>query len=437
MSDNSTKFVDYLDKYKSQRQCRYADYLNILNLINLNYDMNHIADKNYIGNQFQHIGKNDESFYKSYSASIWNHTTPPLNDKDKEKINIDKLYTLWQNEHMVDISFNHLEPMREPEKTKIIKIDKKVGSIKDLLDIIEQNEYAADTEYNIDLKSLHNIKTELTQMNHMIGMEEMKKSVLDQLLYFVQELHVGKQMSEFKHTVIYGSPGTGKTEIAKIIGNMYSKLGILKNNVFKKVTRNDLIAGYLGQTAIKTRKVIDECLGGVLFIDEAYSLASQENNDIYSKECLDTICEALSDHKDNLMVIIAGYEKELEETFFRVNRGLESRFIWRFKMEPYNAMEMMKIFKKKVLEQEWEFENPADIKEKWFADKKELFKNFGRDIELLFTYSKIAHSRRIYGKDKELRKKLSIEDMNAGYETFLKNRNSQKDNNQFMHSLFI
>ena len=100
-------------------------------------------------------------------------------------------------------------------------------------------------------------------------------------------------------------------------------------------------------------------------------------------------------------------------------------------------MEMMKIFKKKVLEQEWEFENMDDIKEKWFAEKKELFKNFGRDIELLFTYSKIAHSRRIYGKEKELRKKLSIEDMNTGYETFLKNRKSQKDNNQFMHSLFI
>ena len=437
MSDNSTKFVDYLDKYKSQRQCRYADYLNMLNLINLNYDMNHIADKTYIGNHFQHFGKNEESFYTAYSTSIWNATTPTVHDKNKEKINIDNLYTLWQKEHMVDISINHLEPTREPEKTKFIKIDKKVGSIKDLLDIIEQNEYAADTEYNIDLKSLHNIKTELTEMNNMIGMEEMKKSVLDQLLYFVQELHVGKQISEFKHTVIYGSPGTGKTEIAKIIGNMYSKLGILKNNVFKKVTRNDLIAGYLGQTAIKTRKVIDECMGGVLFIDEAYSLASQENNDIYSKECLDTICEALSDHKDNLMVIIAGYEKELEETFFRVNRGLESRFIWRFKMEPYNAMEMMKIFKKKVLEQEWDFENLADIKEKWFAEKKELFKNFGRDIELLFTYSKIAHSRRNYGKDKELRKKLSIEDMNAGYETFLKNRNSQKDNNQFMHTLFI
>ena len=243
MSDNSTKFVDYLDKYKSQRQCRYADYLNMLNLINLNYDMNHIADKSYIGNHCQPICKNDDSFYSSYSASKWNVTTPVVNENHKEKINIDNLYTLWQKEHMVDISINHLESTREPEKTKFIKIDKKVGSIKDLLDIIEQNEYAADTEYNIDLKSLHNIKTELTEMNNMIGMEEMKKSVLDQLLYFVQELHVGKQISEFKHTVIYGSPGTGKTEIAKIIGNMYSKLGILKNNVFKKVTRNDLIAG--------------------------------------------------------------------------------------------------------------------------------------------------------------------------------------------------
>jgi stage V sporulation protein K len=75
---------------------------------------------------------------------------------------------------------------------------------------------------------------------------------------------------------------------------MYSKLGILKKNIFNKVTRNDLIAGYLGQTAIKTKKIIDECLGGVLFIDEAYSLASREQNDSFSKECLDILCESLA-----------------------------------------------------------------------------------------------------------------------------------------------
>jgi len=423
MCANKTNFnfVNYLDNYKSKRQCRYSEYIKIFNLINENYHYNNISDVHFTGEPV----KNNSSYYLLNSNSNWN----TLNNKHAE--HFDSVYSLWKSEHETDIN----KLLQENEITQTIHIDAKIDTINDLLKIIDENEVKPQTEYNIDLKSLHNIKKELKELNNMIGMENMKKSILDQLLYFIQELHVGNQISEFKHTVIYGSPGTGKTEIAKIIGNMYSKLGILKNNVFKKVTRNDLIAGYLGQTAIKTKKVIDECLGGVLFIDEAYSLASHDNNDSYSKECLDTLCEALSDYKDNLMVIIAGYDKELEETFFRANRGLESRFIWRFKMDPYNHAEMMKIFKKKVFDHEWNFENENDLNEKWFADKKDKFKNFGRDMELLFSYTKIAHGRRIYGKDKELRKKISLDDINAGYETFLKNR--QKKENNFMHTIFI
>ena len=91
------------------------------------------------------------------------------------------------------------------------------------------------------------------------------------------------------------------------MGQMYSKIGILKNNIFRKVTRSDLIAGYLGQTAIKTKKVIDECKGGVLFIDEVYALGSQVDDDNYSKECIDTL--VLSDNKEDLMVIVAGKMK--------------------------------------------------------------------------------------------------------------------------------
>ena len=120
---------------------------------------------------------------------------------------------------------------------------------------------------------------------------------------------------------IRDSPGTGKTEIAKIMGELFSNLGILKNKKFKKVTRSDLIAGYLGQTALKTRDVIKESLGGVLFIDEAYALGNQEKRDSFAKECIDTLCEALSDHKDNLMVIIAGYENDLNKCFFSYNKG--------------------------------------------------------------------------------------------------------------------
>jgi SpoVK/Ycf46/Vps4 family AAA+-type ATPase len=227
--------------------------------------------------------------------------------------------------------------------------------------------------------------------------------------------------------VIYGPPGTGKTEIAKLIGKMYSKMGILKNNVFKKVTRSDLIGGYLGQTAIKTKKVIEECLGGVIFIDEAYSLANVDREDSYSKECLDTLCELLSDHKNDLMVIIAGYEDELNETFFRVNKGLQSRFIWRFTMDEYNSNELMRIFKKKVFDQEWQFENEDEIKERWFLDRKDNFKSFGRDMEALLTYIKISHGRRIYGKENDLRKKISFDDVNKGYDVFSKNKNTKKE----------
>ena len=423
--DKSVDFITYLDKYKSLRQCKFNDYVNMLSVINNNYNNSKIGDINFVGSYKKTThNTNSSSYYSNYSTSIWNTTNK------NEHPQIETMYELWQKKHETDISTNIVQP-----KKYKANIETKVESINDLLKIIDENEYNDETEYNIDLKTLHNIKKELMEMNNMIGMDNMKKSIITQLLYFIQELHIGHNISEFKHTVIYGSPGTGKTEIAKILGNMYSKIGILKNNIFRKVTRHDLIAGYLGQTAIKTKKVIEECLGGVLFIDEAYSLASPEHNDSYSKECLDTICEALSDHKDNLMVIIAGYEEELDDTFFKANRGLESRFIWRFKMDSYNPVEMMNIFKKKVLEHEWNIDD-IELNEKWFRDKKDNFVNFGRDMELLFSYTKIAHGNRIYGKSAELRKKLTLEDINAGYDTFLKNRKNKKENT-FMHSIFI
>jgi len=423
--DKSVDFITYLDKHKSLRQCKFNDYVNMLSVINNNYNNSKIGDINFTGNYKKTTHNNNStSYYSNYSASIWNTTCK------NEHPPFETMYTLWQKKHETDISMSIVQP-----KKYKVNIETKVETISDLLKIIDENEYNDETEYNIDLKTLHNIKKELTEMNNMIGMDNMKKSLITQLLYFIQELHIGRNISEFKHTVIYGSPGTGKTEIAKILGNMYSKIGILKNNIFKKVTRHDLIAGYLGQTAIKTKKVIEECLGGVLFIDEAYSLASPEHNDSYSKECLDTLCEALSDHKNNLMVIIAGYEEELEDTFFKANRGLESRFIWRFKMDSYNPVEMMNIFKKKVLEHEWNIDD-IELNEKWFRDKKDNFVNFGRDMELLFSYTKIAHGNRIYGKSAELRKKLTLEDINAGYDTFLKNRKKKKENT-FMHTIFI
>jgi SpoVK/Ycf46/Vps4 family AAA+-type ATPase len=337
-------------------------------------------------------------------------------------------YHLWQNSHEVEIP----EP---PPKIYTKTIEVNVECIKDLIKIIDEHEYREDTEYNIDLKSIHNIREELVDLDNMIGLTDLKKNILDQLIYFIQKLHVGND-GDFKNTVLYGPPGTGKTEIAKTIGKMYSKLGILKNNVFMKVTRADLIAGYLGQTSIKTQKVIDKCLGGVLFIDEAYSLASTEDKDSFSKECIDTICEALSAHKENLMVIIAGYENELNTTFFRANQGLDSRFIWRFHMDPYNSKELKDIFLKKIRNNNWEIERIDEFTEKWFDKKKSNFLNYGRDMEILFTYTKICHSRRIFGKSSLMKKRISLEDLDNGYEMFLKH-SKKKENKDFMRNLYV
>ena len=183
--------------------------------------------------------------------------------------------------------------------------------MKDILKLIKDYPLKFDVEYNINMKAIHDIKEPLNELNNMVGMHKLKNAIVDQILYFIQEFHKvsNSKNNDFMHTVIYGPPGTGKTETAKIMGKIFSKLGILSKEYFKKVTRADLIAGYLGQTALKTRDVIKDAIGGVLFIDEAYALGNPEKRDSFAKECLDTLCEGLSDNKENLMVIIADMKK--------------------------------------------------------------------------------------------------------------------------------
>ena len=257
-------------------------------------------------------------------------------------------------------------------------------------------------------------------------MSELKNNIVEQIIYFVQNLHVNKDMSgDFMHTVIYGPPGTGKTEVAKLIGIIYSKIGILENGTFKKVTRSDLVAGYLGQTALKTRDVIKEALGGVLFIDEAYALGNIEKRDSFSKECIDTLCESLSDYKSNLMVIIAGYEKDLKECFFNYNQGLDSRFTWRFKIDNYEAKDMYDIFIKKVKDNGWFIHENSNIKIEWFQKNKVYFPFFGRDIETLLAKVKIAHSKRVFCKGEDEKKKITFVDLEKGFEMFIKNSDNK------------
>jgi SpoVK/Ycf46/Vps4 family AAA+-type ATPase len=325
----------------------------------------------------------------------------------------------------------------------IVNIQADIKGIQDILQLTETYSIEPHIKYNINMAMLHKIKEPLKELDNMIGMKNLKSNLLDQILYFAQQLHINKNNNgEYMHTVIYGPPGTGKTEIAKIMGKIYGNIGVLNKGVFKKVTRSDLIAGYLGQTAIKTKDVIKECLGGVLFIDEAYSLGNNEKRDSFSKECIDTLCEALSDHKDNLMVIIAGYEEELKECFFNYNQGLDSRFTWRFKTDQYKGIDLCDIFLKKIHEIGWTTSIMKTILIEWFEKNILYFAFYGRDIETLLAKIKISHSKRVFCKPENEKKIILLQDLEKGFEMFLSNDNvkNRKDSHtrkEMLQSIYI
>jgi stage V sporulation protein K len=392
------EFVNFLDRKANEK----PDYDNIVDIINASNA--HFFQQKF--NATEYTGFDNTCFING-----GNDFSETVNNKSLRKTSN---YDEWQNAHLVE----NLDNDRE---LKIIDVS--LSNLSELIVIINENQYDPKYRYNIDLRSLHLIKGDISDINALIGMEELKDSVFNQLLYFLQRLHIGRNNKDhdFKHTIICGPPGTGKTEVAKMIGSMYSKLGLLKNNIFRKVTRDDLIAGYLGQTAIKVKKVIDEC--GCIFIDEVYSLSNGNSNvDSFSKECIDTICEALSDRKNDLMVIVAGYEREIEDNFFNINPGLRSRFIWNFKIEKYSAENLFLIFKKKINDAEWEILDENDINLKWFKTNYKFFKNYGRDMEVLFSHIKISHSRRAFGNLLPINlKKISLDDVENGFKSFKKN----------------
>ena len=444
-----------MNKKKSNRYKSYTDinkYNNfLLDLDKTSHNFN-LSTNDLSSNDLSFPNNtNNKSNIKKIIKEIDNEYTKKYSDKNFTGVSPWDILlstveaTLDPNQY-INQDFNSFPKHSSPKNIikNRININIEIQNINDLLNVINSYPDDPETEYNINISTLHKIKEPLTQLNNMIGINNLKENIVDQILFYIQNLHTNNsniQGNDFMHTVIYGPPGTGKTEIAKIIGSIFSKMGILTKGSFRKVTRADLIAGYLGQTTLKTRDVIKDCLGGVLFIDEAYALGNQEKRDSFSKECIDTLCEALSDHKENLMVIIAGYETDLNDCFFNYNQGLNSRFTWRFKTEEYSAEDLFQIFIKKVNESEWHLKENSQIDVNWFEKHKSHFKFFGRDIETLFAKTKIAHSKRVFCLDNSVKKHLTLRDLDKGLEIYIKNENTNKKDdekfNKIISSMYI
>ena len=308
-------------------------------------------------------------------------------------------------------------------------IEESIDNLNDLIHLgkLYEEKYNKDnTKYNIKVKTLNKLIEPLTKLNNLIGLKTVKKQVYELIIYYLQKLD--NKNKDMLHTVIEGPPGVGKTELAKILADVFKCMGILSKGTFKIAKRNDFVGGYLGQTTIKTQKLLDSCKGGVLFIDEAYSLGNNEGRDSYSKECIDAITAFLTEERNDFICIIAGYKESLEKCFFNYNAGLERRFPYRFKLTKYNAEDLRSIFIKIIKDNDWSFKSDDEIPVDFFEKNIKYFKFNGGDMETLFHKCKIAHSKRMLYCDVDLRKIINNKDLKEGMKLFLDNDDVKKRN---------
>ena len=247
-----------------------------------------------------------------------------------------------------------------------------------------------------------NLDELLEELDSLVGLEKIKANVRSLInLAKVRKLREEQGLptpAMSLHLVFMGNPGTGKTTVARLVAQLYYAIGVLSKGQLIEVDRSQLVAGFVGQTAIKTDEAIKKAMGGVLFIDEAYSLTSQEGANDFGHEAVETILKAMEDHRDDLVVIVAGYE-ELMEKFISSNPGLESRFNRYFVFEDYNGEELYKIFELRCKKNKYTLNEEAEAFLKahltvLYETRDENFGN-GRTVRNIFENVVSVHSDRV------------------------------------------
>ena len=285
-----------------------------------------------------------------------------------------------------------LKIVEKLEKDGIVSPCNKEGVRYVLVSNIGQLERQLDSNSNITstVEKEQIAKSALNQLNELIGLDSVKKDVKTLSNYIrIQKQREEKGLkasSVSYHCVFTGNPGTGKTTVARIVASIYKELGVLKKGHLIETDRSGLVAEYVGQTAVKTNKIIDSALDGVLFIDEAYTLTEGGSSD-YGSEAIATLLKRMEDDRDRLVVIVAGYTENMKH-FINSNPGLKSRFTHYIEFPDYSADELMQIFEMHMLKYDYHFGEGAkkqlqQIFDDIIAHKDENFGN-GRFVRNVF-----------------------------------------------------
>ena len=286
---------------------------------------------------------------------------------------------------------------KTPDKTPGRAPEKKSGGP-------EQPSEAPESLPKEDMKDL------LAELDGYIGLQTVKEEVHNLInmasVYQLRRQHDLPTTDMSLHMVFTGNPGTGKTMMARMMARIYRSLDILSRGQLVEVDRSGLVAGYVGQTAIKTQKVIEKAMGGVLFIDEAYALNGRSEND-FGQEAIDTILKAMEDHRDDLVVIVAGYT-DLMDRFIHSNPGLESRFNRFLLFDDYTTDEMVEIFRMQCKKGCYQLTEEAQPLIRDYIAEESADDSFGnaRGVRNLFEHVLVAQNNRLAAMEKITREDL-------------------------------